>query len=41
MYYFKSPLDGLQRLSFYTLSNQYPLIILNQSARRCIGVLAP
>jgi hypothetical protein len=25
VYYFKSPLDGLQRLSFYQLSSRYPI----------------
>jgi diguanylate cyclase (GGDEF)-like protein/PAS domain S-box-containing protein len=28
VYYFKSPLDGVQRLSFYKLSGRYPLVVL-------------
>ncbi|MGY4403605.1 diguanylate cyclase (GGDEF)-like protein/PAS domain S-box-containing protein [Bradyrhizobium sp. USDA 3315] len=27
-YYFKSPLDGVQRLSFYQQSNRYPVIVV-------------
>ncbi|KZD23924.1 diguanylate cyclase [Tardiphaga robiniae] len=32
VYYFKSPLDGLQRLSFYQLSSRYPLVVLATKA---------
>ncbi len=39
VYYFKSPLDGMQRLSFYKLSNRYPILILATEARD--DVLAP
>jgi diguanylate cyclase (GGDEF)-like protein/PAS domain S-box-containing protein len=28
VYYFKSPLDGLQRLSFYKRSDQFPIVVL-------------
>jgi diguanylate cyclase (GGDEF)-like protein/PAS domain S-box-containing protein len=28
VYYFKSPLDGVQRLSFYMKSNRYPVMVL-------------
>jgi diguanylate cyclase (GGDEF)-like protein/PAS domain S-box-containing protein len=28
IYYFTSPLDGLKRLSFYRLSNRYPIMVL-------------
>ncbi|GKQ53548.1 sensor domain-containing diguanylate cyclase [Bradyrhizobium sp. Ce-3] len=33
VYYFKSPLDGLQRLSFYQLSKRYPILILATMAQ--------
>lgn len=39
VYYFKSPLDGRQRLSFYQLSSRYPLMILATKAKE--DVLAP
>jgi diguanylate cyclase (GGDEF)-like protein/PAS domain S-box-containing protein len=33
VYYFKSPLDGLQRLSFYQLSSRYPILVLATKAQ--------
>jgi diguanylate cyclase (GGDEF)-like protein/PAS domain S-box-containing protein len=39
VYYFKSPLDGMRRLSFYRLSNRYPILILATEAQD--DVLAP
>jgi diguanylate cyclase (GGDEF)-like protein/PAS domain S-box-containing protein len=33
VYYFKSPLDGLQRLSYYKLSDRYPLMVLATRAQ--------
>lgn len=33
VYYFKSPLDGRQRLSFYQLSSRYPLVVLATKAK--------
>jgi diguanylate cyclase (GGDEF)-like protein/PAS domain S-box-containing protein len=39
VYYFKSPLDGVQRLSFYKLSSRYPLMVLATRAQD--EVLAP
>lgn len=33
VYYFKSPLDGVQRLSFYQSSNRYPLVVLATKAQ--------
>lgn len=39
IYYFKSPLDGIQRLSFYRISDRYPLMVL--AARAQEEVLAP
>lgn len=33
IYYFKSPLDGRQRLSFYKLSDRYPLMVLATEAQ--------
>jgi diguanylate cyclase (GGDEF)-like protein/PAS domain S-box-containing protein len=33
VYYFKSPLDGVQRLSFYKLSGRYPLVVLATRAQ--------
>jgi diguanylate cyclase (GGDEF)-like protein/PAS domain S-box-containing protein len=33
VYYFKSPLDGRQRLSFYQLSSRYPLVVLATQAQ--------
>lgn len=38
-YYFKSPLDGLQRLSAYRFSERYPLLLLATQAQE--DVLAP
>jgi diguanylate cyclase (GGDEF)-like protein/PAS domain S-box-containing protein len=38
-YYFTSPLDGIERLSFYKTSDHYPVIILATKARD--DVLAP
>lgn len=32
VYYFVSPLDGLQRLSFYRLSSRYPIMVLATQA---------
>jgi PAS domain-containing protein len=32
-YYFKSPVDGMQRLSYYKLSNRYPLVVLSTAAQ--------
>lgn len=32
-YYFKSPLDGVQRLSFYKRSDRYPLMVLATKAQ--------
>jgi diguanylate cyclase (GGDEF)-like protein/PAS domain S-box-containing protein len=39
VYYFKSPIDGVQRLGFYRVSNRYPLLILATKASD--DVLAP
>jgi diguanylate cyclase (GGDEF)-like protein/PAS domain S-box-containing protein len=39
VYYFKSPLDGRQRLSFYQLSSRYPIVIL--ATKDQDDVLAP
>lgn len=39
VYYFNSPIDGIDRLSFYIKSDRYPLIILATRARA--DVLAP
>ena len=39
VYYFKSPIDGKERLSFYKRSNRYPLVILATKAKD--DVLAP
>jgi diguanylate cyclase (GGDEF)-like protein/PAS domain S-box-containing protein len=39
VYYFKSPFDGMQRLSFYRRSDQFPLVIL--AAVQQDEVLAP
>ncbi|MCC8955147.1 diguanylate cyclase [Bradyrhizobium sp. Pear77] len=39
VYYFKSPIDGVQRLSFYQLSSRYPILILATKAQD--DVLAP
>jgi len=33
VYYFKSPLDGLQRLSYYKLSSRFPLLVLATRAQ--------
>ena len=33
VYYFKSPIDGIERLSFYMLSNRYPIVIVATKAR--------
>lgn len=33
VYYFVSPLDGLQRLSFYRLSSRYPVMVLATQAQ--------
>ncbi|WP_424578244.1 hypothetical protein [Bradyrhizobium sp. USDA 326] len=38
-YYFQSPLDGVQRLSFYQLSNRYPVIVVATQSQD--DVLAP
>lgn len=38
-YYFKSPLDGVQRLSFYQLSSRYPVIVVATESQD--DVLAP
>jgi diguanylate cyclase (GGDEF)-like protein/PAS domain S-box-containing protein len=38
-YYFKSPLDGIQRLSFYKTSDRYPLMIVATKSQD--EVLAP
>ncbi|WP_051160779.1 cache domain-containing protein [Bradyrhizobium japonicum] len=38
-YYFKSPLDGQERLSFYRKSGRYPLVVLATKAQS--DVLAP
>jgi len=38
-YYFKSPLDGQERLSFYQKSTRYPLVVLATKAQS--DVLAP
>jgi diguanylate cyclase (GGDEF)-like protein/PAS domain S-box-containing protein len=39
VYYFKSPLDGVQRLSYYQRSGRYPLIVL--ASRSQDDVLTP
>ncbi|MBR1215358.1 diguanylate cyclase [Bradyrhizobium sp. JYMT SZCCT0180] len=39
VYYFKSPLDGLERLSFYQLSSRYPILVLATKAQE--DVLEP
>ncbi|MCP3370524.1 sensor domain-containing diguanylate cyclase [Bradyrhizobium cajani] len=39
VYYFKSPLDGVQRLSYYQRSNRYPLMVLASKSQD--DVLAP
>jgi diguanylate cyclase (GGDEF)-like protein/PAS domain S-box-containing protein len=39
VYYFKSPIDGQRRLSFYQLSNRYPILVLATKAEE--DVLAP
>ncbi|WP_354116369.1 MULTISPECIES: diguanylate cyclase [unclassified Bradyrhizobium] len=39
VYYFKSPLDGRQRLSFYQVSSHYPIVIL--ATKDQDDVLAP
>ncbi|MCA6105816.1 diguanylate cyclase [Bradyrhizobium cenepequi] len=39
VYYFKSPLDGLQRLSYYQRSSRYPFLVLATKAQD--DVLAP
>ncbi|MBR0783961.1 sensor domain-containing diguanylate cyclase [Bradyrhizobium iriomotense] len=39
VYYFKSPLDSVQRLSYYQRSNRYPLMVLASKAQD--DVLAP
>lgn len=39
VYYFKSPLDGVQRLSYYQRSSRYPLIVLASKSQD--DVLAP
>jgi diguanylate cyclase (GGDEF)-like protein/PAS domain S-box-containing protein len=39
VYYFKSPLDGVQRLSYYQLGNRYPIMVLATKAQE--DVLAP
>jgi diguanylate cyclase (GGDEF)-like protein/PAS domain S-box-containing protein len=39
VYYFKSPLDGLQRLSFYKRSDRWPLVVLAISDQN--EILAP
>jgi diguanylate cyclase (GGDEF)-like protein/PAS domain S-box-containing protein len=33
VYYFKSPLDGMRRLSYYKSSNRYPLVVLATTAQ--------
>lgn len=33
VYYFKSPLDGQQRLSFYQVSSRYPILVLATKAQ--------
>jgi len=33
VYYFKSPLDGVRRLSFYKLSSRYPIMVLATKAQ--------
>ncbi|WP_312016212.1 hypothetical protein [Bradyrhizobium vignae] len=38
-YYFKSPLDGQERLSFYQKSSRYPLVVLATKAQS--DILAP
>jgi diguanylate cyclase (GGDEF)-like protein/PAS domain S-box-containing protein len=38
-YYFKSPLDGVQRLSYYQLGSRYPIMVLATKAQE--DVLAP
>ncbi|MGW1425640.1 sensor domain-containing diguanylate cyclase [Bradyrhizobium manausense] len=39
VYYFKSPLDGVQRLSYYQRSSRYPLFVLASKSKD--DVLAP
>lgn len=39
VYYFKSPIDGVQRLSYYQRSSRYPLMVLASKSRD--DVLAP
>ena len=39
IYYFKSPLDGVQRLSYYQRSDRYPLMVLASKSQD--DVLAP
>ncbi|MFB6447864.1 sensor domain-containing diguanylate cyclase [Bradyrhizobium tunisiense] len=39
VYYFKSPLDGVQRLSYYQRSSRYPLLVLASKSQD--DVLAP
>ncbi|MCK1361500.1 sensor domain-containing diguanylate cyclase [Bradyrhizobium sp. 199] len=39
VYYFKSPLDGVQRLSYYQRSSRYPLMVLASKSQA--DVLAP
>lgn len=39
VYYFKSPLDGVQRLSYYQLGSRYPIMVLATKAQE--DVLAP
>ncbi|MCK1652897.1 diguanylate cyclase [Bradyrhizobium sp. 149] len=39
VYYFKSPLDGVQRLSYYQRSSRYPLMVLASKSQD--DVLAP
>lgn len=39
VYYFKSPLDGVQRLSYYQRSSRYPLVVLASKSQD--DVLAP
>ena len=39
VYYFKSPIDGVQRLSFYQRSSRYPVMVLATKAQD--DVLAP
>lgn len=38
-YYFKSPLDGVERLSFYQVSSRYPVVVVATQSRD--DVLAP